>query len=199
LVGGHVALDLVNTVTARDADPIDWLDGYARLLEWAALTGQFDRSVLRALQRRSAAEPQAAALALDRIRELREALRDVLVAILRGKTGAESALGRLQESWRDAAGQARFGLSRGRVDLLLGVEVSGLEVLRHELALRSLELLQTLPLERTRICQGPCCGWLFVDRSKGGRRRWCDMATCGNDEKSRRFRRRRLVKVRGKR
>ena len=192
-------LDLVNTVTARDADPIDWLDGYARLLEWAALTGQFDRSVLRALQRRSAAEPHAAALALDRIRELREALRDVLVAILRRKTGAESALGRLQESWRDAAAQARFGLSRGRVDLLLGVEVSGLEVLRHELALRSLELLQTLPLERTRICLGPRCGWLFVDRSKGGQRRWCDMATCGNDEKSRRFRRRRLAKVRGKR
>jgi hypothetical protein len=35
LVGGHVVLDLVNTVTARNAEAIDWLDGYPALLGWA--------------------------------------------------------------------------------------------------------------------------------------------------------------------
>ena len=28
--------------------------------------------------------------------------------------------------------------------------------------------------------------WLFLDTSKAGRRRWCDMADCGNAAKSRR-------------
>jgi Conserved protein containing a Zn-ribbon-like motif, possibly RNA-binding len=44
-----------------------------------------------------------------------------------------------------------------------------------------------LPMDRLRICQGPNCSWLFIDRSKAGRRRWCDMAVCGNTAKSRRF------------
>lgn len=46
-VGGHVAIDLVNTMTARSADAIDWLDDYRRLLDWAELTGVFPRRTLR--------------------------------------------------------------------------------------------------------------------------------------------------------
>ena len=62
----------------------------------------------------------------------------------------------------------------------LAVEASGLAYLNHELALRSVELLRALPPGRTRICPGPRSGWVFIDHSKGGQRRWCDMATCGN-------------------
>jgi predicted RNA-binding Zn ribbon-like protein len=45
----------------------------------------------------------------------------------------------------------------------------------------------TSPIERLRICGGPNCSWLFIDSSKAGRRRWCDMAVCGNFAKSQRF------------
>lgn len=34
-------------------------------------------------------------------------------------------------------------------------------------------------------CEG--CGWLFLDQSKNKRRRWCDMKTCGNRAKARRY------------
>jgi predicted RNA-binding Zn ribbon-like protein len=37
-----------------------------------------------------------------------------------------------------------------------------------------------------RICGGPDCGWMYVDRSRNGLRRWCQMETCGTREKSRR-------------
>ena len=33
----------------------------------------------------------------------------------------------------------------------------------------------------------PGCGWLFLDRSSNGSRRWCDMQTCGSRDKMRRF------------
>jgi predicted RNA-binding Zn ribbon-like protein len=33
----------------------------------------------------------------------------------------------------------------------------------------------------------PGCGWLFLDRSSNGSRRWCDMRTCGTRDKMRRF------------
>jgi predicted RNA-binding Zn ribbon-like protein len=47
---------------------------------------------------------------------------------------------------------------------------------------------QVLPQEprRLKVCDGPNCSWIFLDTSKAGRRRWCDMADCGNAAKSRR-------------
>jgi predicted RNA-binding Zn ribbon-like protein len=50
------------------------------------------------------------------------------------------------------------------------------------------DLLTKGRLERLKRCPGPGCGWLFLDHSKNGSRRWCAMATCGNRTKGRRHR-----------
>jgi predicted RNA-binding Zn ribbon-like protein len=42
--------------------------------------------------------------------------------------------------------------------------------------------------ERFRICANDRCGWTFFDSSPTGRRRWCDMTTCGNQAKAARHR-----------
>jgi len=42
--------------------------------------------------------------------------------------------------------------------------------------------------ERIRICASDTCRWVFYDTSRTGRRRWCDMATCGNRAKAARHR-----------
>lgn len=190
LVGGHVVIDLVNTVTARNTNPIDWLDKFARLLEWAELSGQFDQRALRALWRFGDAHPQAASQSLDRTRALREALHAVLSAIAGDRAAPAPALRHLERRWKEAVGHARARQSASRIRLALDIEASRLDYLNHELALRSIDLLESLPADRTRVCDGSACGWVFIDRSKSGRRRWCDMATCGNAEKSRRHYRR---------
>lgn len=53
--------------------------------------------------------------------------------------------------------------------------------------------LVTLGTERPRLraCGNRRCGWLFVDRSANGRRRWCDPKACGNRIRVRRYRARR--------
>jgi predicted RNA-binding Zn ribbon-like protein len=51
-----------------------------------------------------------------------------------------------------------------------------------------IELLLSAEAERLRLCASHDCGWLFLDVSRNGRRRWCSMAACGNVEKARRFR-----------
>jgi predicted RNA-binding Zn ribbon-like protein len=38
---------------------------------------------------------------------------------------------------------------------------------------------------RVRQCANEKCLWLFVDESKNGTRRWCDMTACGNRAKAR--------------
>jgi predicted RNA-binding Zn ribbon-like protein len=184
VVAGHLALDLVNTVTARNAEPIDWLTGYPQLVDWASVTGEFDPDALPVLRQRRADAPDAAAATLRDTRRLREAVYDVTTAIIRNEVVPQEGLRRVELAWKAAAGDAVLALVSGNARLHVTVGVSGLAYLNHELALRSFELLQALPLARTRICPGPHCGWLFIDRSRGGQRRWCDMATCGNAAKT---------------
>ncbi|MGE0845469.1 MAG: CGNR zinc finger domain-containing protein [Flavobacteriaceae bacterium] len=43
-------------------------------------------------------------------------------------------------------------------------------------------LLYSRDFERMKQC--PNCHWFFIDRTRNGSRRWCDMATCGNGEKA---------------
>lgn len=52
------------------------------------------------------------------------------------------------------------------------------------------ELLTSPDAQRVRECALRSCSWLFVDRSRNRRRRWCDMKTCGNRAKARRHYRR---------
>ena len=47
-------------------------------------------------------------------------------------------------------------------------------------------------LGRVRRCADSRCPRVFFDRTKNGRRRWCDMATCGNRAKAARHRKRKL-------
>ena len=48
------------------------------------------------------------------------------------------------------------------------------------------DLLLSDELENVRMCASDECAWLFIDRTKNHRRRWCDMKTCGNRVKARR-------------
>ena len=45
---------------------------------------------------------------------------------------------------------------------------------------------------RLKLCGSDECRWVFYDRSKNHSSRWCTMASCGNREKARRFRRKRV-------
>jgi predicted RNA-binding Zn ribbon-like protein len=44
------------------------------------------------------------------------------------------------------------------------------------------------PQGRLKICANAECAWVFVDRTKGNVRRWCNDATCGNRDRVRRSR-----------
>ena len=48
------------------------------------------------------------------------------------------------------------------------------------------DLLAGARLDRVRRCANPECGWLFLDDSRVGKRRWCSMQSCGNRAKAKR-------------
>lgn len=187
LVGGHPALDLVNTVTARNtATPLDWLDGYERVLEWARLANVTEDKVLTLLGKQAAGSVDSAVRALGRLKQFREALHTTYAALLTGKRVPEAVLDEIGAIWREAQSRIRFEYSDNRIDARVSIERSGLDLIRDRLAGSAIELLRALPTDRARICRGDRCGWLFIDSSKGAQRVWCDMATCGNAAKTRR-------------
>ncbi len=64
------------------------------------------------------------------------------------------------------------------------------------IALAAVSLFTEGDFSRIRECGGHACGWLFYDRSKNNRRRWCEMEVCGNRAKQRRLAARRREGVR---
>ena len=80
-----------------------------------------------------------------------------------------------------------FISTEDRFSLGVAAEDDDLDLIAAIIAWRTVDEVLPAPEKRLRICQGPDCAWTFIDRSKAGRRRWCDMAVCGNAAKSRRY------------
>jgi predicted RNA-binding Zn ribbon-like protein len=186
-IGGDAALDFVNTVTGRDRQPRDWLDSYARLLEWATLVRLLPERNLRALTKKMHGEPGAAGRALIRAKELREELFALVNAVAAGNAPPKSALAALREHWLLGVAAHELRFENGRVVADIRTDAADFDLIAAIVAYRMVEHVMPRPVDRLRVCGGQSCSWVFMDSSKAGRRRWCDMAACGNVAKAQRF------------
>ena len=67
------------------------------------------------------------------------------------------------------------------------VRAAPVEAALGPVALAAVRLFTEGDFHRISECSGHACGWLFYDRSKNNRRRWCEMEVCGNRAKQRRL------------
>lgn len=186
LIAGNVALDFTNTVTGRNATPRDWLADYASLVEWARLSSAFNARDLNALERAALRDAAGAKVALARATRFREALSSAMYAILNGEPPGLEQQSEIERAYRGAMKVVQFEWTSSGCRLAWTPEDSGLDLIMHVVAVHALSLLANLDAARMRMCAGDNCGWVFLDSSRNGRRRWCDMATCGNVAKARR-------------
>jgi predicted RNA-binding Zn ribbon-like protein len=185
-VGGDVVLDFVNTVTGRNGRPRDWISSFSALADWAALVGLLPAPRCRRLKELSRRLPLDAAAALGSARDLRELLFRLLTQAIDGRGPAPVDLDRLHVYWRRGVEAHALRRVGGLIRPILSGSPATLDGIVSALAIRAVDLLRELQSVRLRRCAGPNCAWVFIDSSKAGRRRWCDMATCGNDAKARR-------------
>ncbi len=186
LIGGHVVLDLANTVSWR-LDPqrtIDRLPDFPALLAWSRRAGLIDGAAADAVARAAAGDRIAAERSLRAARRLREGVHEVLGGVAEGGVPAERGLRAIQPALVDAVRHAVLGAS-APVHWHLAPRVPA--DLPRLLALATLQLLQSGDdLRAVRRCRGSGCGWLFLDRSRSHTRRWCSADDCGNRERVRR-------------
>ncbi|MCR4265915.1 CGNR zinc finger domain-containing protein [Nitratireductor sp. ZSWI3] len=186
-VGDHPALDFVNTVTGWDERPRDWIHDYAALVDWALIRGIVTGADAAHLQELAKASPRAAATALTKAKELRLAMHGLLTARVEGAAPRTDDLAVVEWMWRGFNSRCELA-----IDPLTGIQIragdTGLDVISMALTDAFIRLGEDFTSPRLKRCAGVNCGWFFFDRSKPGRRRWCDMATCGNAAKYARHR-----------
>ena len=203
VVGGHPVLDLVNTVTPRLRGGVtehDYLTSPGELLDWSRRIELIDLRDYSAVEGTWRSAPELAAKALGATLEIREAAYDVLapraagaVVATDGVKGSEgSAFERLMLRWSAAAARSMLIPApqhdqQGIAELIVGT--SPAQLIPDRLVVAAVELIRTVELRQLRACpvDDGGCGWLFLDRSRNGSRRWCAMEDCGTRAKIRKL------------
>jgi len=188
-LGGHPAVDFLNTAFRPQGRPIEVLTDGAAFVDWLVAARLLDATTAAKLKRRYGGKPLDTVAA--EARKLREWARDWL------------------DRWRDADVGSYTGELRRLNELLGGAKrerevVPGRENLQlHErLRIETPDELLTLLDEQIALlltheqpslvkhCGGSGCTLSFLDRTKAHKRVFCSAQTCGNRAKVAAFRER---------
>jgi predicted RNA-binding Zn ribbon-like protein len=187
LFAGNVALDFVNTLDDRYAPkgPTELLTSYERLLAFCEQAGLLNSLEARRLKR-SAGESNTQAV-LTRAKGLREALFAVFTTASQGAAPPDAALDTLNELLAEMHHSRVIVWDASRY--IWQSESTDLEPTTPlgRIAEAAAALLTSADANHIKECGSATCRWFFLDRSRNHSRRWCDMKTCGNRTKARRF------------
>ncbi|MFP5343273.1 MAG: CGNR zinc finger domain-containing protein [Candidatus Limnocylindria bacterium] len=180
--------DFLNTDDLDNGSRIERLPTLDSALDWFVARGVIHGEGADRVRAIAGESPETAARDLLRVYAVRGALREVADAIVEERPPRSGAL--------DTVNRA---LHARQVIELVPAPDGGISVDHRHVgdpiddALARLADPLVLELttghpERIRICDNDRCRWVFYDTSRTGRRRWCDMSTCGNRAKAARHR-----------
>lgn len=191
LVAGALCLNFTNTASGRGSETFqDYLKTYGDLLAWSLHVGAIAAERAAELAELARRRPGPARRALNLALALREALHAVGTAIAAHEPPPPSAIAELERAMSHAARAGRLVWDGTHFTWGLDRAPLRLEMPLWPIIRSAGEMLLGAPLDRLKTCAGPHCGWLFLDTTRNGRRRWCEMEVCGSRAKMRRYRRR---------
>jgi len=191
-VGGDPAIDLVNTVDwTRHGLKDERLGDYQGLTRWAEGSGVVAPQLAAKLRRKAAGSPNEASTVYRAALRARETIRRLLVELAEGSASA-AAVADFNRILAPVLQHLRVRPLGSAPHLQLGWddEENRLESVLWPVLWSAASLISSPEAFRIRVCGGEDCGWMYVDRSRNGLRRWCQMESCGTREKTRRRRRR---------
>ncbi|WP_020659635.1 CGNR zinc finger domain-containing protein [Amycolatopsis benzoatilytica] len=169
-LGTVLATSFTATLTERRGDPVERIPTPQRLADWLAVSGL--------------AVDACTAAQLEHARELRESIHAAATAAAVGETLPAEAVRVINDcSTRGRAaavltpeGSRRWQLGSASVEDALSV-----------IAADAVSVLSGERDGRLALCASPTCQAAFFDTSQSRTRRWCEMNTCGNRQKKKRF------------
>jgi predicted RNA-binding Zn ribbon-like protein len=131
-------------------------------------------------------EPASIA-ALDTGRVLREAIFEIFQALSGGQPADPEHLDVITDLRVDGMKHAALSMGHDGFVFAVAAEVDTLTRPLWQIAESATQVLLSDDWRRVRLCPGDDCGWLFLDQTKNGNRRWCDSADCGNRVRGRAY------------
>jgi predicted RNA-binding Zn ribbon-like protein len=174
-VGGHCALQLINTQEMVNGTLTDRLQNDAAVITWVAQTFML--------------QPAIAAKALNGglLAGVLE-LRAILQRYLSDHQLAQKEIDTLNKALAQYQAYRQIAPTAGGFDNQQRIVMDSNETLIGLIADAVGELVALGDLALIRKCESDECVLWFYDTTKGHKRRWCSMATCGNRHKIRKFR-----------
>jgi predicted RNA-binding Zn ribbon-like protein len=180
-ISNHLATDYVNTVYDPD-HPAGSLRSAKDVIAFLVATGSIDATATTAL-RRALSDGSVAKHWFERALTLRGAIAESLIAFEARRALPRASVGHMNDVLRAAAGyESLVSRTPTTYDLQFVFNAADPAAALAPVARAAAELLAT-SRSRVRKCANPECVRHFVDDSRTGRRRWCEMAVCGNRAK----------------
>jgi predicted RNA-binding Zn ribbon-like protein len=189
LLGGHPAIDFLNTSLAPDGEPVEKIPDGKSYLTWLTAVGLLDAARASKLARRFGTEALDAAAA--EARRTREWARAFLVRWRARPNGNyDEEIGTLNKLLaRDVHSSAVHATEDG-LSMIESPQIANPEALVALLAGQIAALITTEQPSLVRECAGSACTLWFLDRTKAHRRMFCSASACGNRAKVAAFRER---------
>jgi predicted RNA-binding Zn ribbon-like protein len=188
LIADDLALDFANTESGRGFPSHEnHLREAEHVAQWLKHAKALPAEDADWIGRQVSQRPEIAADLMTQAIVLREAIHAIGVAL--GRRAKPPAASLADLSAVHARCVAKAALAPGVLSCRWrwSVRAAPVEAALGPIALAAVKLFTEGDFHRIRECGGHACGWLFYDRSKNNRRRWCEMEVCGNRAKQRRL------------
>jgi predicted RNA-binding Zn ribbon-like protein len=195
LLGDRPCLDFINTIDWRlmPSKYRDTLTSYSDLLAFCLRIDLIASERYTELNNLAAGQPNAAQKSFIEARAFRDALTRIVddIAGTPSQTALEQPDSRALELFDAARRRAHAFESllwhSGKMVLDHHPEKESLDLPWLMIVRDAEELFCSIFANKIKVCAADGCGWVFLDTSKNGTRRWCSMKLCGNREKARRY------------
>ena len=186
---GWLCLDFANTVDWHASDsPVETLNKYTDLIEWSVDRGIISGDAKDLLLRKSAEKPAEAQTVLEKAREVRENIYQMLSDTTHGHPINVTDLKGFNKVLANALSHSRLAPYEKGLRWDWDSRSDKLDSLIWPVVKSAVDLMTSEAINRVgQYCDEKGCGWLFWDSSRNRSRRWCDMSDCGNRAKVRRF------------
>jgi predicted RNA-binding Zn ribbon-like protein len=183
LDGGVLCLDFVNTIPDRfDGSNRDHIQTLHDLIYWARKAKVIDGAGSTSLEKAASANERKAKEFLTEAIQLRSLIYSLFQPVSQQQKLRSPDLEQFNKLVSKYFPFLQLAAERDGFAEQWSFESNHFYSITAPIVKSAYDLLLSDKLGRVKQC--PNCGWLFLDATKNGKRRWCSMQDCGNAVKA---------------
>lgn len=186
IIADNLSLDFLNTQIVDDGRPIDLLNNFEDLVEWAEAVKLLAPIQAEKLIRNSDGLSETKKFFAE-VKEFRRTLREMTDSITKNKAVKPSTIKMINSVLNQAYGYHELVKTESGFEKRFRTNFDKPQQLLIPIAESAADLISYGNPKNLRKCEGSTCILYFYDTTKNHARRWCSMTACGNRAKAAAF------------